>query len=132
VGTTFVLLSAAVIVAVDVVWHARRRYPSSPHPVLDWWNVEREGRRPTKREAALAKRIATAHAEGRVVPVSVTGRHTLVFTMSDGTHRYYYCGNRRAYREALASRLREGVSIFPGSPPRDLWRAHRRAVPVRH
>jgi hypothetical protein len=97
--------------------------------IARWWSARRATRseRAQRREVeqaekARAERTATRSAEavadGRIVEVSRSGRMPVEVRLSDGSSRYYFCGDLPAYKRAVeAGRYSFDRSFHTNPPP---------------
>jgi len=94
-------------------------------PVIRAWHQRRQAERAAAAERSAADkakrdratRIEAAAAEGRVIEIGRSGSRPVRVDLSDGTSRFYFCGDLAAYKRALGNGEYPPLTTFHTNPP---------------
>lgn len=111
-GAVLIGCRKMLVARVKAVWPAWRRKRG----------VKRTARTAARAQARAERTrrqiIETAESQGRIVPVSRSGRMPVVMTFSDGTHSAYFQGDFEAYVAAMRSGRYDPARTFHTHAPR--------------
>ncbi|MBF6341889.1 hypothetical protein IU450_39340, partial [Nocardia abscessus] len=115
---------AVALIAATVLGTVKSLAPRAQSRWLSWRqqrtatiqarSAERERQ---QRERIREDKIAAAHAEGRIIPVSRRGQRPVEVTFSDDTRSYYFNGDMVAYKTAMNSGRYPLLRTFHTAPP---------------